>query len=118
MKKLLIVLLVLAFILCSMSGFWSRPVSANTGEERRVMHCVAEPWDWGYHSSKGGSGSSDGDNQGISGPTSHSVTKCPLSSSTQATSYQREHRNITKQRNQSLGWWWKFPLFWQMILNK
>ena len=44
MKKLLVGLLVLAFMLGFVSGFWSRPVLANTGSERRVMHCIAWPW--------------------------------------------------------------------------
>jgi len=48
-KKLLVVLLVLTFVLGSVSVFWSKPVSASTGEERRVMLCAAWPWsdeDW------------------------------------------------------------------------
>jgi len=44
MKKLLVGLLLLAFMLGFVSGFWSRPVLANTGSERRVMHCIAWPW--------------------------------------------------------------------------
>jgi len=44
MRKLWVVLLVLIFIVGSVGGFWSRPVSANTGSERRVMLCAAEPW--------------------------------------------------------------------------
>ena len=44
MKKLLVVLLVLAFVLGSGSGFWSKPAVAHTGKERRVMLCIAEPW--------------------------------------------------------------------------
>jgi len=44
MKKLLVVLLVLIFMLGSVGGFWSKPISANTGSERRVMLCAAEPW--------------------------------------------------------------------------
>lgn len=46
-KRLWIVLLVLTFMLGSVSSFWSKPGLANTGEERRVMLCAAEPWnDW------------------------------------------------------------------------
>jgi len=44
MKKLLVGLLVLTFVLGPVSGFWSRSVLANTEEERKVYHCVAEPW--------------------------------------------------------------------------
>jgi hypothetical protein len=44
MKKLLVGLLVLAFVLGPVSGFWSRPVLANTEEERKVYHCAAWPW--------------------------------------------------------------------------
>jgi len=44
MKKSFVVLLLLAFVLGPVSGFWSRPVLANTGEERKVMLCIAEPW--------------------------------------------------------------------------
>jgi hypothetical protein len=116
MKKLLVVLLVLTFMLGSISIFQSKQVLSHT--ESKIYHCAAEPWSWWYHSGKGGSGASGGANRGIADPTNYSVTKHCSNSSVQATSYQREHRNITKQRNQSLGWWWKFPLFWQMILNK
>ena len=44
MKKLLLGLLILAFVLGPVSGFWSRPVLANTEEELKVDHCVAWPW--------------------------------------------------------------------------
>jgi len=47
MKKTLVGLLVLAFVLGPVSGFWSRPVLANTGEELKVYHCAAWPWDDG-----------------------------------------------------------------------
>lgn len=43
-RRLLVVLLVLTFVLGSVSSFWSKPASANTGEERRVMLCAAWPW--------------------------------------------------------------------------
>ncbi len=43
-RKIWVGLLVLAFMLGSVSGFWSKPVVANTGSERRVMLCAAEPW--------------------------------------------------------------------------
>ncbi len=43
-KKLWVILLILTFMLGSVSGFWSKPASANTGSERRVMLCAAEPW--------------------------------------------------------------------------
>jgi len=46
-KKLWIVLLILTFVLGSLNIFWSKPAQANTGEERRVMRCTAEPWDDG-----------------------------------------------------------------------
>ncbi len=46
-RKLWVVLLVLTFMLGSLSGLWLKPAQANTGEERRVMLCVAEPWHGG-----------------------------------------------------------------------
>ncbi len=51
MKKLWVVLLVLSFILGSVSGFWSKPAQANTGDERRVMLCAAEPWNNDFYQS-------------------------------------------------------------------
>ena len=115
MKKLGIILLTIAFLL---STFSFLPVKKAVCNKPDIALCAAEPWDWGYHSGKGGSGSSGGDNQGISDPANHSVTKQSLSSSTQTTSYQKEHRNIIKKRDQSLSWWLKFLPFWQMIFNK
>jgi len=41
-RKLWVGLLVLTFMLGSVSGFWSKPASANTGSERLL--CAAEPW--------------------------------------------------------------------------
>jgi len=51
MKKLLVVLLVLAFVIGSGSGFWSKPAVAHTGKERRVMLCTAWPWDNDFYQS-------------------------------------------------------------------
>jgi len=42
MRKLWVGLLVLAFVLGPVSSFWSKPASANTGEERLL--CAAWPW--------------------------------------------------------------------------
>ena len=120
MKRLSIILLTIVFLLSPLSLLPVKRVSASEGPD--ILLCAAEPWSWGYHSSKGGSGGSSessgsgGDNQGIS--TNHSVIKHSTNSSTQTPSYQREHRNIIKQRNQSLGWRLKFLLFWQMIFNR
>lgn len=120
MKKLGILLLTIIFFLSSFSLLPVRRVSAS--EEERRMLMAAEPWNWEYHPGKGGSGGSSGasggDNQGMSDPANHSVTKQSLSNSTQTTSYQKEHRNVLKQRNQPLGWWLKFLLFWQMFFRK
>ena len=44
MNKVLVFLLVLTFMLGPVSWFWSKPAVANTGAERRVMLCTAEPW--------------------------------------------------------------------------
>jgi len=47
MRKLWVGLLVLAFVLGPVSGFWSKPVVAHT-EDRRLL-CAAWPWsdeDW------------------------------------------------------------------------
>ena len=41
-RKLWVGLLFLVFILCCVSGFWSKPALAHTGP--KVMHCVAWPW--------------------------------------------------------------------------
>ena len=50
-RKLLVVLPVLTFALGSVSIFWPRPASANTGEELKVYHYAAEPWDdWDWNS--------------------------------------------------------------------
>jgi len=43
-RKILVGLLVLVIVLGSVGGFWARPAQANTGNERRVMLCAAEPW--------------------------------------------------------------------------
>jgi hypothetical protein len=43
-KKLWVVLLVLTFMLGSMSSFWSKPAQANTEEKRRECVCAAWPW--------------------------------------------------------------------------
>ena len=43
-RKLWIVLLVLTLMLGSAGTFWSKSALANTGKERRVMLCTAEPW--------------------------------------------------------------------------
>jgi len=48
-KRLWVGLLVLTFMLGSVSGFWSKPASANTGEERKVCVCAAEPWHGGWN---------------------------------------------------------------------
>jgi len=48
-RKLWVGLLVLIILLGPVSSFWSKPATANTGSERRVMLCAAEPWhdeDW------------------------------------------------------------------------
>ncbi len=117
MKKLGIILLSIAFLLSAFSFLPVKRASANTGPER-CMLMAAEPWHWWYHSGKGGSGSSGGDNQGISDSTNYSVTKHFPISSAQRPSYQKGHRNPIKQRNQSLNWWTRFYLFWQMIFNR
>ena len=116
MKKLGIILSTIIFLFSTFSLLPVKRVSANTRPD--IALCAAEPWDWEYHSGKGGSGSSGGDNQGISDPTNHSVTKHSLNSSIQTTSYQKESKNTIKKRNSSLNWWLKFLLFWQMIFNK
>jgi len=41
-KKLWVVLLVLTFMLGSMSSFWSKSAQANTGP--KILLCTAEPW--------------------------------------------------------------------------
>jgi len=41
-KKLWVVVLVLTFMLGSMSSFWSKPAQANTGP--KILLCTAEPW--------------------------------------------------------------------------
>ncbi len=49
-RKFWIGLLVLTFVFGPVGGFWSKPVSANTGSERRVMLCTAWPWsDWEWN---------------------------------------------------------------------
>jgi len=115
MKKLAIILLTIIFLLSAFSLLPVKKISANTGPD--ISLCAAEPWDWSRYN-KGGSGSSGGKNQGISNPTNHSVTKHSSNSAVQATSYQREHRYIIKQRNQPFGWRWRFLLFAKMIFNR
>ena len=115
MKKLGIILLTMVFFL---SVFSFLPVKKAVCNKPDIALCAAEPWHWEYHPGKGGSGSSGGDNQGTSDPANHSVTKHSTNSSTQTISYQKEHRNIIKQRDQSFGWWLKFLFFWQMFFNK
>ena len=117
MKKLGIVLLSIAFLLSAFSFLPVKRASANTGPER-CMLMAAEPWHWGYHYGKGGSGSSGGDNQGVSHPANHSMTQYSSKSSTQIGSYQRGHREITKPRSHASNWWMRFLLFWQMIFRK
>ncbi len=46
-RRLLVGLLVLVIVVGLASSFWSRRAVANTGSERRVMLCVAEPWNEG-----------------------------------------------------------------------
>ncbi len=116
MKKLGIILLTIAFLLSIVSFLPVRKASAS--EEERRMLMAAEPWDWEYHSGKGGSGSAGGDNQATSDPANHSVTKHSLSSSTQTSSYQRERQNTTKNRDSFLNWKLKLLFLWQMIFNK
>jgi len=48
-RRFCIVLLVLTFVLGSVSGFWSKPALANTGEERKVCVCTAWPWSDGWN---------------------------------------------------------------------
>jgi len=116
MRKFGIILLTIAFLLSAFSLLPVKQVSANTGPD--IALCAAEPWHWLSHSGKGGSGTSGGDNQEISNPANHSVTKHPLSNSTQPTSYQEEHGSIIRQRDQPPNWWVKFLLFWQIVSNK
>jgi len=120
MKKLGIILMIIAFLFSTFSLQPVKKVSANTGPD--ISLCAAEPWDWSWssHSGKGGSrgnsGSSGGDNKGIS--ANHSVTKHPFSNSTQRISYQRKSENTVKRRNSSLSLRLKLLFFWQMIFNK
>ncbi len=44
-RKLWVGLLVLVIVVGLASSFWLKPAQANTGDERRVMLCAAEPWD-------------------------------------------------------------------------
>lgn len=43
-KKLWTVLLLLTFVLGSVSIFWSKPVLSEPETKRKVYLCVAEPW--------------------------------------------------------------------------
>jgi len=46
-RRFWVVLLLLAFLLGSGSGFWSKPAWANSEEERKVCVCAAWPWNEG-----------------------------------------------------------------------
>ena len=46
-RKIWIGFLVLVILLGPVGGFWAKPAVANTGSERRVMLCTAEPWSEG-----------------------------------------------------------------------
>ena len=115
MKKLGIILLTIAFLF---STFSLLPVKRALCNRPDIALCTAEPWDWEYHSGKGGSGSSGGDNQRITDHTNRSVTQPSLNSPAQPSSYQRQCGNIIKRRNSSPDLKLKLLFFWQMISNK
>ncbi len=112
MKKLSLILLSIVFLLSTFSFLPVKKAVCNTGDA--VMLMAAEPWHWEYHSGKGGSGSSGGDNQRISDPSNRSVAKHSLSSSTRTTGYQREN----SMRERLLNWKRKLLFFWQMFFNR
>jgi len=116
MKKLGIILLSIAILLSVFSLLPVKKAVCHT--EDKCMLMEAEPWHWLSHPGKGGSGSSGGDNQGISKPVNHSMTQYSSNSSTQTGSYQGEHREITKPRSHPSNWWMRFLLFWQMFFRK
>ncbi len=116
MKKLGIILFSISFLLSAFSLLPVKRASANTGSER-CMLMAAEPWNWWYHSGKGGSGgssgSAEGGNQAISDPANHFITKHPFSNSTQTSNYQRKR----SMKEKLLNWRLKLLLFWQMIFR-
>jgi len=120
MKKLGIILMIIAFLFSTFSLQPVKKVSANTGPD--ISLCVAEPWSWGRSNNKGdsggNSGASGGGNQGILDPTNYSVTKHSSNNSVQTTSYQRESKNTIKRKDSFLNWRLKLLFFWQMISNK
>jgi len=104
MKKLGFIFLIIAFLLSTLSLL---PVKKAYCNRPDIALCAAEPWDWLSHSGRGGSGSSGGDNQAISAPANHSVTKHSLNNSTQTAGYQREH----SMKERLLNWRLRLLLF-------
>ncbi len=112
MKKLGIILLTITFLLSTLSLLPVKEGLCNRPEERLLM--AAEPWDWWYHSGKGGSGSQGGDNQGIADSTNQFVINRSFSNSTETNSYQRE----CSMREKPLNWRLRLLLFWQMFFHR
>jgi len=95
-KKLWVVLLVLTFMLGSMSSFWSKPAQANTGP--KILLCTAEPW-------------SDGGWNKVTPPPNSDQN--PANSSTNSTRFSSEDKpepqKVRQKSERSL--WSHFRLF-------
>ncbi len=115
-RKLWVVLLVLAFLLGSISGFWLKPTLANTGEERKVMLCVAEPWGsiWYTAPGSGGKDLKPQEGQGLRPSKASSAEAQSLGSKTDAPSLIKKGE---KKRVPSPDWRLYLIWFYQVVFR-